>query len=147
MRKIIFILLLLASGGVCASVEEQMEKHLAWLISKTGYKFSTERPIIAYAEPAVISAIAGGNPDVIAVYPGGGVIVLPFAFLKDPKEYILVHELVHFLQDVNGVKLPCVEAYEKEAYELTNEWIKEFRPLGVKPTDAVTIFIRSLCMR
>ena len=61
---------------------------------------------------------------------------------------VLVHEMVHHLQNVAGLKYDCPQAREKLAYAAQNQWlarsgrnlIDEFN------LDALTLLLRTKCM-
>jgi hypothetical protein len=62
---------------------------------------------------------------------------------------LLVHELVHHLQNVAELKYDCPEAREKPAYDAQARWLELF---GSNLTDefeidAITILVRTNCMR
>ncbi|KKN63168.1 hypothetical protein LCGC14_0504380 [marine sediment metagenome] len=60
-------------------------------------------------------------------------------------EAVLVHELVHYLQDVNGtmVMAKCTAANEAQAYSLEGMYRKTY---GVRvPWDEMTVLLRSQC--
>ena len=68
---------------------------------------------------------------------------------KTPAEVsVLVHEMVHHLQNIAGVKYECPQAREKLAYAAQNQWlarsgrnlIDEFH------LDALTLLLRTRCM-
>jgi len=68
---------------------------------------------------------------------------------KTPAEIsVLVHEMVHHLQNVAGLKYDCPEAREKLAYAAQDQWlagsgrnlIDEFE------LDALTVLLRTKCM-
>jgi hypothetical protein len=61
---------------------------------------------------------------------------------------VLVHELVHHLQNVAGLKYDCSEAREKPAYGAQSRWLELF---GMEladefEIDAMTILVRTNCM-
>lgn len=61
---------------------------------------------------------------------------------------ILVHELVHHLQNAAGQTFPCAEAREKLAYRAQERWLEIFdtslsAEFGLDP---MTLLLRSKCM-
>ena len=38
---------------------------------------------------------------------------------------VLLHEVIHYLQDVNQMKYPCVEEMEKDTWPLQKQYLKE----------------------
>ena len=62
---------------------------------------------------------------------------------------VLVHELVHHLQNVGGVKYDCPQAREKPAYRAQARWL-ELTGNSLEDDfeiDAMTILVRTNCMR
>jgi hypothetical protein len=67
---------------------------------------------------------------------------------KTPGEVsVLVHELVHHLQNVGRLKYDCVEAREKPAYRAQARWLELFeKNLSEEfSLDPMTVFVRSNC--
>ena len=61
---------------------------------------------------------------------------------------ILVHELVHHLQNVEGLTYDCPEAREKQAYQAQARWLELFgtslsEEFGLDP---MTLLVRTNCM-
>ena len=61
---------------------------------------------------------------------------------------ILVHELVHHLQNAGGLKYECAGAREKAAYAAQARWLELFgKNLEDEfEIDAMTLFVRTSCM-
>jgi hypothetical protein len=58
-----------------------------------------------------------------------------------------VHEMVHHLQNVGGLKYPCPDAREKPAYLAQDRWLRRFgldleTAFGI---DLFTVLVRSAC--
>ena len=93
---------------------------------------------------------AFGN-DVHAIYDDQSrTIYLPEGWTGEtPAEVsVLVHELVHHMQNVAGVKYDCAEAREKPAYQAQARWLELFgQNLADEfEIDAMTILVRTNCM-
>lgn len=60
---------------------------------------------------------------------------------------LLVHEMVHHLQNVAGLKYECPQAREKAAYAAQREWLAAFgRDFFAEfETDPVTLMLRTTC--
>jgi len=60
--------------------------------------------------------------------------------------HFLVHELVHYLQDINGVlDTECVSNNEALAYDLHHDWMEQYQT-GGEPTDPLfRIFVTMGC--
>lgn len=63
---------------------------------------------------------------VFAVY-SNGTIYLTEDWTGDTlgEQSILVHEIVHYLQDVNDLPSACPAEREKDAYTIQNKWLRE----------------------
>jgi hypothetical protein len=61
---------------------------------------------------------------------------------------VLVHEMVHHLQNVAGMKYECSQAREKLAYEAQVRWLAQFGLSLVHEfeIDAMTVLIRTNCI-
>ena len=61
---------------------------------------------------------------------------------------VLVHELVHHLQNVAGLKYACSEAREEPAYRAQARWLELFDTnlADEFELDAMTILVRTNCM-
>jgi predicted metalloprotease len=61
---------------------------------------------------------------------------------------VLVHEMVHHLQNVAGLNYECAQAREKLAYVAQDKWLAQFgRNLGKEARlDAMTMLVRTKCM-
>jgi len=61
---------------------------------------------------------------------------------------ILVHELVHHLQNVEGLSYDCPEAREKPAYQAQTRWLELFGTSLEREfhLDPMTILVRTNCM-
>lgn len=68
---------------------------------------------------------------------------------KSPADVsVLVHEMVHHVQNVAGLKYACPEEREKPAYDAQNQWLALF---GRKVTeefelDPMTLLVRTNCL-
>jgi hypothetical protein len=61
---------------------------------------------------------------------------------------VLVHEMVHHLQNAGGLKYACAQAREKTAYQAQDKWLRQFgRNLTVAfALDPMTVLVRTNCM-
>jgi hypothetical protein len=61
---------------------------------------------------------------------------------------VLVHELVHHLQNVAGTKFNCPQEREKDAYKAQRTWLEQFgRTLEDEfEIDPMTVLVRTNCM-
>lgn len=146
---------------------------VTWLSISFGLPVNYEHPQIEFVSPAKMNAVQfrervpaharaasgtgsgvdGKTPqrEVEALYDDTSrTIYLPEGWTgKTPVEVsVLVHEMVHHLQNVAGLKYDCPQAREKLAYAAQNQWlarsgrnlIDEFN------LDALTLLLRTKCM-
>ena len=62
---------------------------------------------------------------------------------------VLLHELVHHVQNFNKISFPCEGEREKQAYALTVRWLAEqgvSDPYGVLNLDEFTVRLYSSCI-
>jgi len=90
-------------------------------------------------------------PDVVAIYDDEKrTIFLPEGWTgKTPAELsVLVHEMVHHLQNVAGQKFECPAAREKPAYLAQDKWLKQFDQTLEQDfeVDLFTIVVKSACI-
>ncbi|MDH5537632.1 MAG: hypothetical protein OEZ08_18940 [Betaproteobacteria bacterium] len=144
-----------------------------WLSINAGLPASYEHPRVEFASPAKMYAVrigghvSGDAPSSVATAshatPGNGghhvealyddrsrTIYLPAGWTgTTPKEVsLLVHEMVHHLQNVAGLKYVCAQAREAPAYVAQDKWLAlsgsnlrdEFK------LDAFTVLVRTKCM-
>ena len=54
-------------------------------------------------------------------------IILPDTWDRtDPwDQSVLLHEMIHYLQDVNQIEYPCIEEMEKDTWPLQKQYLKE----------------------
>ena len=146
---------------------------VTWLYIGFGLPANYEHPRVEFVSPAKMSEVqlrgqaASHSPaqsteaspsarpalqrDVDALYDDSTrTIYLPEGWTGNtPAEVsVLVHEMVHHLQNVAGLKYECPQAREKLAYAAQNQWlaisgrnlIDEFK------LDALTVLLRTKCM-
>jgi hypothetical protein len=135
---------------------------VVWLSANFSIPPNFELPHIEYAPSAKMADIRSNHThsavqltqdtsDVVALYDDKRrTIILPEGWSgTTPAELsVLVHEMVHHLQNVNGEDFECVGAREKPAYLAQGKWLKQFgRSLESEfQIDMFTIVARSVCM-
>jgi hypothetical protein len=109
---------------------------LVWISGVTGLPVGEGQPSIRLEAPASIQAfvnpqqsrLAGARVEHVMAYYDARreQIVLRRGWRADnPFDVsILVHELVHFMQDEAGRRYPCPGAREKEAYAAQEAWLQ-----------------------
>lgn len=140
---------------------------MLWLSANFGLPVIHEHPQVAFVPASQITALrhngsAGSeresahadgdsNPrEVVAVYDDKRkVIFLREGFsLGTPAELsVLVHEMVHHLQNVGGLRFECPQAREDVAYKAQNRWLGLFgRDLEADfDIDAFTLLVTTRC--
>ncbi|MFL5239482.1 MAG: DUF6647 family protein [Rhizomicrobium sp.] len=101
--------------------------------------------------PAYASVEATHQREVVALYDS----ITQTIFLSDvwtgttpTEQSILVHEMVHHLQDLGKLKFECPRAREKVAYMAQDQWLRRFgKSLEMEfEVDMFTILVASACM-
>jgi hypothetical protein len=102
--------------------------------------------------PGTLSAAAGSErlPDIVAFYNDAErTIYLPAGWSgATPAEVsILVHEMVHHVQNVAALRYPCPEAREAPAYAAQAAWLARSgsdiaAAFGIDP---LTLLVRTKC--
>jgi hypothetical protein len=140
---------------------------MQWLTTNVGLPVVSDVPRIAHADPVAISAIRYRallatqqaivpsapqyvSQQTVAVYVDGEqTIYLPNDFTGRTAEDIsvLVHELVHHIQNVAGLRHECPQAREKDAYLAQERWLVQFDKnlvtgFGIDP---FTVLVNGLC--
>jgi hypothetical protein len=154
-----------ASVAITA-VEAGMRSAIAdWLATEFGFPTVVELPrvVLAPAEelsamrseavsPGALLTVAGAEslPDIVAFYNDAErTIYLPAGWSgATPAEVsILVHEMVHHIQNIAGLRYPCPEAREAPAYAAQAEWLARSgsdiaAAFGIDP---MTLLVRTKC--
>ena len=111
-----------------------------WLAANFDLPAINEHPRVEFVPPATITALRyGGQPnspagndgqrEVVAVYDDATkTIYLPKGWSgSTPAELsVLVHEMVHHLQNRANLRFECPRAREKLAYEAQGRWLQLF---------------------
>ena len=135
---------------------------VTWLSFSLGLPATYDHPRIERVPPAQMvemrlhaespSTTANSGHDLVALYDNRSRTI----YLREdwtgatPAELsVLVHEMVHHLQNVAALKYDCAEAREKPAYDAQKKWLALFgRNLEKEFTlDAFTLLLRTNCMR
>lgn len=108
--------------------------------SISGYPMPAEPPAVEFLAPETLQERVCGKPcAVLGWYEHGSSVFLDESLypLTDVRsQAILVHELVHYLQEDNGafgVPPTCERwvAREREAYNVQYRWLKEMHPQSI----------------
>ena len=154
-------------------MENLLTAIVTWLAISFGLPAHYEHPRVAFVSPAKMHAVQfHGRAAAHAAVQSGEVspharpplqrevealyddstrtIYLPEGWTgKTPAEIsVLVHEMVHHLQNIAGLKYECPQAREKLAYVAQNQWLaRSNRNLNDEfKLDALTVLLRTKCM-
>jgi hypothetical protein len=137
-----------------------------WLSRNEGLPAIDDLPKIVYASPDAISAMryrgllasqqAASPPaavvkhTTVAIYVDAQrTIYLPHDFKGETAAdlSVIVHELVHHIQQAAGLRYDCPQAREKEAYLAQDHWLAQFNTSLVDEfeIDPFTVLVNSLC--
>lgn len=106
---------------------------IVWAAGATGLPETENLPKIRFDEPAAISAavnptgLGSADPITIAYYDASGpYVVLPKGWRPEDPFHLsmLVHELVHHLQEEAGLTYACPGLREREAYGAQQLWLE-----------------------
>lgn len=128
---------------------------LIWLAGQMGQPPHIEPPPVVYMSRGELHQLTAHSHQLGDRYLVGGMynsredmVYLPNTFdLDNPYERsVLVHELVHYIQDARRIRFDCPALYEEQAYRLQAVWLEG---QGLTPT-AIPHFVLSeirLCDR
>jgi Domain of unknown function (DUF6647) len=145
-----------------ARAEELMNSVLNWLVAKFDLPAIQEAPRIEFVQVAAMAQVryrgSAGNQampldmgrDVVAVYDDTKrTIYLPEGWtgVTPAEQSVLVHEMVHHLQNLGNLKYECPEAREKLAFAAQEQWLELFdRTLASEfDLDPFTLLVRTSC--
>lgn len=143
------------------------EKYVQWIVDNSEFEYNGEAlptvkripkdwmQIYAYGDQAVAEAERKGHqlPKIHALYDEtSDEIILPKDFDLDNFEnhHIVVHELVHYLQDINGdyesqQAKDCVQSLEPVAYKLHAKWMDQVDHPAERPNDLFIFMMEMSC--
>ena len=139
-----------------------------WVASNCDLPPTTELPNLVQVSPSRISSIrygefpspgkqqSGSSPhekdhSTVAIYiERERTIYLPDTFKGDTiaELSVLVHEVVHHMQSIAGLRYDCPQAREKQAYLAQQKWLNQFdRDLWTEfKIDAFTVLVYGSCI-
>ena len=129
---------------------------LAWIGAHTTYVIPDDVPAVAFVPHAYLEQLAACDEKcpVMGVYPDGNVVFLDDALQIDTNvcaQSVLLHELVHYLQNRDGkfLNLPApLRSYsrEHEAYSVQREFLAENgRKVAFGPNFYIGAFMGPSC--
>ena len=151
---IIAILLASSSAPVRADAPsaaflQRVDELVRWIAANSDYPVELKKaPNFVFQSPATIrqrfsGAAMGYRADTSSIMAAqfGGTIYLLDTFELGRDDYILLHELVHHLQDENGKTFKCIAEREREAYLLQSRFVAE-TGIGEAPNDIYMLMLR-----
>jgi len=124
---------------------------MTWLVASAGLPAAEQLPRVELVSMATMSTIRQDRLDVHAschdldrtIYLGDG-----WSATSPADVSVLVHELVHHLQNVAGLTYPCAQARERVAYEAQDRWLELLGRNLVDEfeLDPMTLLVRTRCM-
>ena len=117
-----------------AAVKALVVGLLAWISAHTSYTLPGDAPAVAIVPHAYLEALACNGPcEVLGVYTDGNVVYIDNSLHIDTNvcaRSVLLHELVHYLQDRKERFLnldPYTRGHEREheAYAIQKVYLKE----------------------
>lgn len=138
-----------ASPPAGEDFHRRVEELVRWISSKSNYPATLRQmPEFVFMPPQMIrqafSRSAMGYSDQsssVRAVQVKGTIYLPDTFLLGKDDYMLMHELVHHLQDESGRKFGCLAEREREAYVLQTQFVEE-TGTGEAPNDMFMLMLR-----
>jgi hypothetical protein len=150
------ILIMLSVCFVIAVIHAQkphpFDEHIEWLVENSEFEYNGETyPAVSYHSTEDLQIIAYGAdrieeaeilertmPKIKALYNHKDnrlMFTEGMDIAAEETAYIVVHELVHFLQNINDVtaQTDCIPSLEEPAYKLQAEWQREHDHPGPYP--------------
>lgn len=153
--------LALSASTVLATSEEVVLDMIQFIEARSDYTYNGEKlPFIEIREPAEIylGLIGEPMPEDISIFPAGyfdhnmNTIYIssepgPYMVEEGFIEVVLFHELVHYLQLVNGTyeTVECKNALERDAYKLQAQYVDAMNYPEEQKPDAFFAAIVSMC--
>lgn len=133
---------------VSAQFHNRVDELVRWLSKHSDYPGAfMNAPVFVFLSPGAIRHSFAGSSmgydkkkDVKAAQAGSR-IVLPSTFMLGRDDYMLLHELVHYLQYESGKTFFCLEEREREAYRLQTAFVIE-TGTGEMPNDMFMMMLR-----
>lgn len=147
---------------------QQLDEIMQWITERFELPRSAERPAIVFEAPADLARVRHrgfvthsssqnapgaeqGRGEVLAVYNDDKRIIhLPDGWTGTTEAglSVLVHEMVHHLQNMAGLKYNCPNEREKLAYQAQSAWLRQSgKSLESEfALDGLSLIVHSNCM-
>lgn len=162
MKKLFGYISALLLAANTASANPIFEEYIDWIVANSEFEYNGEPLptiertnkamllIMLYGEQRVAQAEYNNTylPEVEAIYDDEtNTIFLPHETeLEDfANHHIIVHELVHYLQDINGITDECVGRLEAPAYKLHTQWQDEVDHPAERPNGLFVMMLELAC--
>jgi hypothetical protein len=137
------------AGNPSEAFLQRVDQLVRWIAAHSGYPAEIKAaPRFVFLSPEAIrhsfSGASMGYSDETSTVQAAqtrGTIYLPVSFTLGRDDYILVHELVHHLQDESGKVFPCLAAREYEAYAIQTSFVQQTGS-GEMPNDMLMLMLR-----
>jgi hypothetical protein len=131
------------------AMQRRVEELVRWIAANSDYPPTLSRPpqFVFLAPEAIRHSFSnsslGYSVDTSSVRAAqvNGTIYLPYTFALGRDDYMLLHELVHHLQDESGRQFECLAMREREAYLLQTAFVRE-AGIGETPNDMFMLMLR-----
>jgi hypothetical protein len=141
-----------ASAGATPSPEvllQRISELVRWISTRSDYpSVLAAAPRLIFLPPDTIRqgfgrSSMGYSKDTrgVRAAQSDGTIYLPDTFTLGRDDFMLLHELVHHLQDESGRKFECLAEREREAYRLQTRFVEETQT-GEAPNDMFMLMLR-----
>jgi hypothetical protein len=106
---------------------------MIWIGANTNYNVDVLEPKILFVTQDQLEQAYYGGEKYEGVTLHGfydtklNLIILPDTWDRTDSwnQSVLLHEMIHYLQDVNQIKYPCIEEMEKDTWPLQKQYLKE----------------------
>ena len=155
--RIVCVALALLSGSINSAnaaaptdaVLTRAQEIVRWISEHSDYPARLQRaPVFVFLPPEAIrhgfARTSMGYSDKTSAVRAAqtqGTIYLPDTFNLGHDDYILLHELVHHMQDESGREFTCLAEREREAYLLQTRFV-EATGIGETPNDMFMLMLR-----
>lgn len=159
----LLIVALLALWPASSMADERLIPLLDWIVERTDYTYGDTLPTVrqepyAYVEvnvygPEVVAQAEhnGRELNEIHAYYNHDEDTIVFPDHVDPwsfeQRHTMVHELVHWLQDINGNLADCAGENEMEAYKLHWAWAQEHDHPSEEPSWLYVFLLQMACQK